>query len=143
MRAALLLAVLAAVATLVAGCGGVSAPAAEAVVLAWSAALDRNDNAAAGALFAPGARVTQVDTQTLHTPAEARAWNDALPCGGTIVSLTQEGDDVTAVFKLHDRPEHVCDGPGSEASAVFRVVRGKIVLWRQEPLPATPDAHVT
>ena len=143
MRAAFLLAVLAAAATLLAGCGGASTLSPEAVVRAWSDAIDRNDNAAAGRLFAPGARVIQIDTRTLRSPAEAREWNDELPCGGTIVSLTQDGADVTAVFKLGDRPQHVCDGPGSEASAIFRVEHGKIVLWHQTPLPATPDQHAT
>jgi limonene-1,2-epoxide hydrolase len=141
VRAALLLAVLVVASTSAAGCGGASTASPEAVVRAWSDAIDRNDNAAAGRLFAPGARVVQIDTQTLHTPAEAREWNDELPCGGTIVSLTQDGADVTVVFKLGDRPAHVCDGPGSEASAIFRVEGGKIVLWHQTALPPTPDQH--
>jgi len=101
-------------------------------VRAWSAALDRNDNDRAASLFAAGAMVVQNGTITLATHADAAAWNAALPCGGTITSIAQHGsDEVVAVFDLGARPHHACDTPGEQAAALFRIVRGKIVLWHQ------------
>jgi hypothetical protein len=32
---------------------------------------------------------------------------------------------------LGDRRHSQCDGPGQEATAIFKVVHGKIVLWHQ------------
>jgi hypothetical protein len=38
---------------------------------------------------------------------------------------------VRATFRLGDRQHSRCDGPGDLATAIFRVVKGKIVLWHQ------------
>jgi hypothetical protein len=118
------------------GCGGGS-PDAESVVRAWSQALDQGDNNTAGSLFAPGAQVIQGDTVlTLRTEHDAVAWNAALPCAGRILSIHTRGDIATATFLLGNRPHTTCDGPGQHARAIFRVVRGKIVLWHQTSVPA-------
>jgi len=62
-----------------------------------------------------------------------------LPCGGTIVSVRPSGKtDVVVVFRLIERPGHQCDGPGSEASALFRIRDGRIVLWHQAVPPVQP-----
>jgi len=121
-----------AVAVVLAGCGGHGTRSPEDVVRAWSAALDRNDNDRAAALFAPNARVIQNGTITLATHDDAASWNATLPCGGIITSIAQRGGgEVVAVFDLSERPDHACDTPGQQAAAVFRVVHGKIVLWQQ------------
>jgi hypothetical protein len=105
-------------------------------VRAWSAALDRNDNEHAALFFDDGSTVVQNGAFTLATHADAVRWNAALPCGGTIVSITQRSrDEVLAVFKLRGRPQHRCDAPGSEAAALFRVRDGKIELWHQTDVP--------
>jgi limonene-1,2-epoxide hydrolase len=128
VRIAALAAVLVAVA---AGCGG-SPPSAESVVRAWSQALNTDDNERAADLFARGAEVVQGDTvTTLHTHGEAVAWNSHLPCSGRIVSIKTKGQTATATFELGDRSHSRCDGPGERATAIFRVVKGKIVLWHQ------------
>ena len=117
-----------------AGCGGGS-PYAESVVRAWSQALDQGDNNTAGSLFAPGAEVIQGDTVlTLKTEHDAVEWNAALPCAGRILSIHTRGEMATATFLLGNRPHSTCDGPGHRARAIFRVVRGKIVLWHQTPV---------
>ena len=36
-----------------------------------------------------------------------------------------------ATFVLGDRRHSQCDGPGQEATAIFKVAHGKIVLWHQ------------
>jgi limonene-1,2-epoxide hydrolase len=128
VRIAALAAVLVAVA---AGCGD-SPPSAESVVRAWSQALNTDDNERAADLFARGAEVVQGDTvTTLHTHGEAVAWNSHLPCSGRIVSIKTKGQTATATFELGDRSHSRCDGPGARATAIFRVVKGKIVLWHQ------------
>ncbi len=128
MRIAALAALLVAVA---AGCGG-SPPSAESVVRAWSQALNTDDNERAADLFARGAEVVQGDmVTTLHTHGEAVAWNSHLPCSGRIVSIKTKGQTATATFELGNRSHSRCDGPGERATAIFRVVKGKIVLWHQ------------
>ena len=125
----------------VAGCGGekhVETPA--HIVRAWSADLNRSDDAAAAALFAPGAEVVQGGgSATLDTHADAEAFNKSLPCAGHITKLDVRDEFVTATFLLGERPGHSCDSPGETASAVFRIRDGKIILWHQvEGAPPTP-----
>src|SRR4029453_10846696 len=103
-------------------------PSAESVVRAWSQALNSDDNKAAADLFAPGAEIVQAGrVVTLRTHADAVAWNSQLPCSGRIVSITSKGQTATATFELGDREHSRCDGPGERATAIFRVVKGKIV----------------
>lgn len=135
MRVAVLALLLVAVA---AGCGD-SPPSAESVVRAWSQALNTDDNERAADLFARGAEVVQGDTvTTLRTHGDAVAWNSQLPCSGTIVSIKTKGQTATATFELGDRQHSRCDGPGERATAIFRVVKGKIVLWHQTETVGPP-----
>jgi len=130
------LVLLTAAALLLPGCGS-SSPSPESVVRAWSQALNTDDNERAADLFAPGAEVVQPgQVLRLRTHAEAVAWNSALPCAGRIVSIKTAGRTATTTFELGDRRNSRCDGPGQHATAIFRVVKGKIVLWHQT---ATPD----
>jgi hypothetical protein len=112
-------------------------------VRAWSAALDDNDNAAAAKLFAPDAQVIQDGQRALQGDADAKQWNAALPCGGRIIFIKQSTPtDVVAVFELTERPHHICDAPGGQATALFRIFKGKIVVWHQlnADEPDTPVA---
>ena len=123
--------VLLALALSLTACGGDS-PSAESVVRAWSAALDQGDNNTAGSLFARGAQVVQDGTVlTLRTQHDAVAWNAALPCSGRILSIHSSGQTAKATFLLGNRPHSNCDGPGQKATAIVKVVKGKIVLWHQ------------
>jgi limonene-1,2-epoxide hydrolase len=116
---------------LLAGCGTGSASP-ESVVRAWSQALNDDDNDRAADLFARNAEVVQAGRALkLRTHADAVAWNAALPCSGKIVSIDTRGDTTTATFLLGDRRHSTCDGPGQHATAIFKVVKGKIVLWHQ------------
>jgi limonene-1,2-epoxide hydrolase len=136
VKAALLAAAVLAAATV--GCGG-SPPSTESVVRAWSQALNTDDNERAADLFAKGAEVVQGDTvTTLRTHNQAVAWNSHLPCAGEIVSITTSGNTAKATFKLGDRQHSRCDGPGQQATAIFRVVKGKIVLWHQTESAGPP-----
>ena len=107
------------------------------LVRAWSRALNANDNKAAGALFAPGARVVQPGVDVRLTSRGLRvAFNASLPCAGRIVAIHVHGNRAVATFVLGTRPKHRCDGPGQRAAALFVVRAGKIVLWQQVPVPA-------
>jgi limonene-1,2-epoxide hydrolase len=131
---------LAALAAATAGCGS-SPPSTESVVRAWSQALNSEDNQGAANLFAPGAEIVQGDrVVTLRTHAEAVEWNRELPCSGRIVSIKSTGHTATATFELGDRSDSRCDGPGQRATAIFRVVQGKIVLWHQTATPTPPSS---
>ena len=135
MRAVLLAA---AVLAATAGCGG-SPPSTESVVRAWSQALNSEDNERAADLFAPNAEIVQGDTvTTLRTHRDAVRWNSSLPCSGRIVSITTKGQTATATFALGNRQHSRCDGPGERATAIFRVVKGKIVLWHQTEAAGPP-----
>ena len=112
-----------------------------AVALAWSRALNANDNERAASLFAANARVLQpgVDVR-LTSHRLAVAFNDALPCAGRIVAVRVRGNRATATFVLAARPKHRCTGIGQKAAALFVVERGKIVRWQQVPVPNEPTA---
>jgi SnoaL-like domain len=125
-----------------AGCGAGS-PSAERVVRDWSRALNSGDNEAAADLFAVDAEVIQAGVETrLRTHGDAVAWNSALPCSGRIVALSRRGEEVRATFLLGDRSGSPCDAPGAQATALFRVVDGKIVLWHQLQGGAAPQPPV-
>jgi limonene-1,2-epoxide hydrolase len=125
-----------------AGCGA-GPPSAESVVRAWSQALNVDDNKTAASLFAPDAKVVQSgQVITLRTRQDALAWNSALPCSGRIISIESSGQTATATFLLGNRQHSRCDGPGEQATAIFKVVRGKIVLWHQTGTGAKPPPSV-
>lgn len=122
--------VLAAVA-LLSACGG-GAPGSEEVLRSWSAAVNAGDFDRAAGLFAPGAEVVQGSRLLVfESAAEARRWNESLPCRARIIRATESGATVSASFLLRDRPDGACDAPGAVARVVVRVEDGKIVLWHQ------------
>ncbi len=106
-----------------------------AVVLGWSEALNRNDNAAAARYFAPGAVIRQSQQYRLDDVEIATTWNDGLPCAGEIVELRMVDIAVVAIFVLGERPGHRCDAPGARAAAAFVVEDGLITLWQQVAVP--------
>ncbi|HEY7603270.1 MAG TPA: limonene-1,2-epoxide hydrolase family protein [Gaiellaceae bacterium] len=110
-----------------------------AVVRAWSAALDRDDNEAAADLFAKNAVVSQGGLSVvLFSHRIAVLWNSGLPCTGRIVRLTVKKDVADATFVLGNRRSSKCDAPGTRARATFRVRNGKIARWTQLPVRQAP-----
>jgi hypothetical protein len=127
------------------GCGGHQAASPGQVARAWSAALNQNDNERAGRLFSDGAQIVQGGSELLQTHAAAVRWNAGLPCGGTITLLEPRGDgEILAVFRLTERPHHICDAPGQLAAVLLEVKDGQIVLWHQTdvPKPDTPEGQI-
>jgi hypothetical protein len=124
--------------------GGQAVPAElSRVVLAWSAAINRNDNAAAADLFAKNAIVAQSAVFQLVDKPTAVLWNDGLPCAGTVVELRMVQNAVVATFVLGQRPKHQCDAPGHRAGAAFVIEHGKITVWEQVPVSDTTPAPTT
>jgi len=110
------------------------------IVLAWSAAINRNDNDAAAELFAKGAIVAQSSVYQLVDKPTAVLWNDGLPCAGKVVELKMVQNAVVATFVLGQRPKHQCDAPGHRAGAAFVIEHGKIAIWEQVPVNDTAPA---
>ena|SRR5690242_12715180 len=113
-------------------------PSPPAIVRRWSEALNANDNEAAAALFARGARVVQPGVDVKLTPQLAVAFNASLPCAGKITRMQRNGNRVVATFLLGERPKHRCDAPGQKAAALFVIRNGLIVLWKQVAVPPAP-----
>jgi hypothetical protein len=129
-------------AAIAAGCGG-GAPSPDRVVRDWSRALNAGDNEAAADLFAEDAEVIQAGVVTrLRTHGDAVAWNSLLPCSGRIVALSRHGPEVRATFLLGNRKTSPCDAPGAQATALFRIEHGKIVLWHQLQSGGSPQPPV-
>jgi hypothetical protein len=113
--------------------GGADEGAVE-VIFEWSEALRRGDVEAAAASFAipsvaeNGPLLVHIDSE-----AEARLFNESLPCGGRLIRARSEGDFTTATFRLTERPgPGSCgDGTGNTAQAAFVIRDGKIVEWRR------------
>jgi hypothetical protein len=116
----------------------------EAIVRAWSDALNRGDNLAAAELFVLPAIVVQGEfAGEFRTREDLTAWHASLPCSGRIVEISYDGPRVIVVFELGDRAEGACDAPpGTRAAAIFLIRAGAIVGWRQIPPPdaTSPDA---
>jgi hypothetical protein len=107
-----------------------------AVVRAWSARLNANDNAGVARLFAlPSVVVQGPYAYRLRTRAQVALWHSGLPCSGRIVSVEIRGRFAIAVFRLGNRGATRCDAPGTLAAARFEIVGGKIVVWMQVPVP--------
>src|SRR4051812_39750716 len=110
-----------------------------AIVQAWSANLNRGDNAAEARLFAlPATMIQGPYGYRLATPAQVAQWHAALPCSGRIVSIKVHGRYATAVFLLGNRKTSKCNTPGTLVAARFTIVHGKITMWQQVQPPSSP-----
>ena len=111
-----------------------------AVVHAWSARLNKGDNAGVARLFAlPAIMIQGPYAYRLVSREQLAQWHAGLPCSGRVVSIAIKGRFATAIFRLGDRRTSKCDAPGTLAAARFEIVRGKIVLWQQVAVPAKQE----
>lgn len=124
------------------GIPGDASPEAVEVISAWSEALGRGDVDAAADLFAiPSVAENGPIVARINTEAEARSFNESLPCGGRLIRAEGEGEVTTATFRLTERPgPGSCgDGTGETAQTAFVIRDGEIVEWRRVGLDQ-PDA---
>jgi hypothetical protein len=117
-----------------AGCG--AAPDVN-VIRDWAQALTAGDLGRAASFFALPAIVENATPPVRITSrAQARAFNELLPCGARLVATAHHGDYIYATFRLTDRVGGDCGaGTGGIAATAFLIRNGKIVEWRRLPNP--------
>jgi hypothetical protein len=112
------------------------------VISAWSEALRHGDIDAAAERFAiPSVAENGQFLVRIESEADARAFNESLPCGGRLIRAEGAGEFTTATFRLTERPgPGSCgDGTGETAKTAFVIRDGLIVEWRRVGL-AQPDS---
>lgn len=118
-------------------------PEAVDVIFAWSEALRRGDIDAAAGMFAiPSVAENGPLLVRIDSDADARLFNESLPCGGRLIRAESTGEFTTATFRLTERPgPGSCGtGTGETAQTAFVIRDGKIVEWRRVGTgqPTTP-----
>jgi hypothetical protein len=106
-----------------------------AVVRAWTANLNAENNAAEARLFSLPALISLMEGPYgcyCLTRAEVVQWHAQLLCSAKIVSIKVRGRYATAVFRLlGDREASKCDAPRALTGVRFTMVRGKITALEQ------------
>ena len=142
--AAAILAALALLATSSIACGGGDGdettaipggadPEAATVIDEWAQRLSEGDIAGAAEYFAVPSVAENGVTLEIENPADARLFNESLPCGAELVEATEEGELTLATFRLTERPgPGTCgQGVGGTAQTEFRIADGLISEWRR------------
>jgi hypothetical protein len=106
------------------------------IVREWSRLLNAGDNVAIARLFRlPAVFVQGPFNSQFSTRRQIAVWHAELPCSSHVVSITYRRRSATAVFRLGNRGEVRCSGPGTLAAVRFEFVGGKIASWVQVPVP--------
>lgn len=93
---------------------------------------------AAGALFAPGAIVSQNYVLPLPTHKIAAEWNSGFPCRADVTFVRFERVTTLAGFHLREGPRGDCRKGGS-ARVRFTIRNGLIQRWQQVPEPSSAN----
>jgi hypothetical protein len=122
-----------------AGCG--SATDAD-VIREWAEALTAGNVAKAASYFALPATVENgTPPVRITSRAQAREFNELLPCGARLIATGRHGAYIYATFRLTNRVGGDCGaGTGGLAATAFLIRRGKIVEWRRLPNPGSEQA---
>ena len=114
------------------------------VIREWSDTLRRGDVAGAARLFAiPSEVANGTPPVRLATEAQARSFNESLPCGARLLGTRREKGYTVARFRLTERPGGDCGaGVGDTASTAFRVRDGRIVEWLRVPEDGSSEPPV-
>jgi hypothetical protein len=120
-----------------AGCGTVTDAG---VIRGWAQALTAGELDKATSYFALPAIVQNASPPLrITTRAQAREFNELLPCGARLLATARHGAYTYAMFRLTDRVGGNCGaGVGGVAATAFRIRGGKIAEWRRLPNPAQP-----
>lgn len=131
--------------------GGKAAdPAAVRVIRGWADAQRASNLDRASSFFAvPSVVSNGSGPERLTSRADARRFNEALPCGAELLRTTAapRGRYTIATFRLVSRPGARCDGTGAQARTAFEIRDGKIRTWvrvadsgqSQPPSPSPPE----
>ncbi len=113
-----------------------------AVVKRWLRALTRGDLEAAAATFADGTLVQNLQPRMRLPDRAARvAFNEQFPCGAEIVDASSVKGYLVVTYRLTDRVDSRCDGPGGKAAGTIKVEDGKMTEWYRLPNPpGAPEA---
>jgi hypothetical protein len=115
---------------------------AKQVIGAWVDALREGEVEEAASYFAiPSVAENGPVLVRIRSTEDAIAFNESLPCGAKLIRAEGEGDFVTAIFELTERPGPGSCGPGTgeTASTAFVIRDGEIVEWRRVGLEV-PEA---
>jgi hypothetical protein len=124
------------VATLLA-CAGCGSGNDVNVIRNWARALTAGHLDRAASYFALPA-VVQNGTPPVRitTRAQAREFNQLLPCGARLIMNARHGMYIYATFRLTERVGGDCGaGAGAIAATAFLIRDGRIVEWRRLPNP--------
>jgi len=105
-----------------------------AVIRKWADTLRSGDVRRAADFFAlPSIVQNGSDPIALHTRAEVRTFNAALPCGARLLQTSSNSGYTTALFRLTERPGpgRCGTGAGMTARTTFLIRNGKIREWRR------------
>jgi hypothetical protein len=117
--------------------GGPADEADLAVVERWLTALTKGDIAAAADTFADGTLVQNLrPPMRLADRADRLAFNRQFPCGAEIVDASSVKGYLVVTYRLTDRVDSPCDGPGGRAAGTIKVEGGKMTEWYRLPDPA-------
>ena len=119
-----------------AGCGPVTDAS---VIRSWAQALTAGELDKAASYFALPAIVENGTAPVrITTRAQAREFNELLPCGARLVAAVRHGAYTFAAFRLTNREGGNCGaGAGAVAATAFLIRNGKIVEWRRLPNPGS------
>ncbi len=113
-----------------------------AVVKRWLRALSQGDIQAAAGTFADGTVVQNLQPPMRLPDRQARiAFNEQFPCGAEIVDASSVKGYLVVTYRLTDRVDSPCDGPGGTAAGTIKVEGGKMTEWYRLPdPPQEPEA---
>lgn len=103
-----------------------------AVISEWSETLSEGDVEGAAELFAIPSIAENGGLLKIRSREDAILFNEALPCGASVLSAETTGEITTVEFRLSERPGGACGpGAGGTASTSFVIEDGKIAEWRR------------
>jgi hypothetical protein len=118
-------------------CAGCGSATQASVIRDWAQALTAGDVGRAASYFALPAIVENgTPPVRITTRAQARAFNELLPCGAQLIRSSRHGAYIFATFRLTGRVGGDCGaGTGALAATAFLIRNGKIAEWRRLPNP--------
>jgi hypothetical protein len=120
-------------------CAGCGSATDATVIRDWAGALTAGNLGKAASYFALPS-IVQNGTPPIRvtTRAQAREFNELLPCGARLVSTTRHGAYTYATFRLTNRVGGDCGmGAGGLAATAFLIRNGRIAQWRRLPDPGS------